>query len=161
MTDIDKFSEYLEETQKEEKLRRPLGAEMQCQNCIFWSLEEWRQEKKLANPAGDHSGVWGECRRHAPRPSDENISKLGDLIGSIAWAVEETAGIEHNKHSPYEFESGEYGEVWFWPKTQPYSWCGEFKSGRKAMSQENINRFEQMRDEAYKPNPDEEVAIQT
>jgi hypothetical protein len=156
---MSKFGEYLDETDKEEKTRRPLGAEMQCRNCIFWSLEEWKEEKKLMNSTDDQADIWGECRRHAPRPPDETITKLGDLLGSIAWAVEETAGIEHSKYSPYDFEAGRYSEVWFWPKTQPYSWCGEFKPGRKAMNQENIDRFEQMYNEEFKP--DEEVAIQT
>ena len=150
------FTKYIEETEIDEQSRRPLGTSMQCQNCIFWSLEEWKQEKKLHAPNPDLPDIWGECRRNAPTPSTDVITKIGDLLGLIAWATEETANIEHSKTSPYDFNSDEDRyNTWFWPKTQPYSWCGEFKLGRKEMSAENIERFERMY-EAGMAEPDDD-----
>jgi hypothetical protein len=116
------FTNYLDEEKKDERSRRPLGQEMQCRYCIFWELESWKEEKKLVDPEEDDAGIWGECHRNAPKPLTDAMYKIGDLLGSIAWAAETAADIEHSKTTSYDFEKEDREEVWFWPRTQPYSW---------------------------------------
>lgn len=42
-----------------------IGSENVCENCKYWLH------------MGEPEGVWGECRRHAPRPQPIKINEAG------------------------------------------------------------------------------------
>ena len=132
---------------KQLKLKRRNGA--QCQDCIYWEFRNYWQELSFLD--GEEDDIWGQCHRHAPRANESVLSKIGNTLGTVAWAVEVTANIEHKEDArgidgtDYEFATADEREVWEWPLTQPDAWCGEFREGRVPMSAEDRAYFEQER----------------
>jgi hypothetical protein len=88
-----------------------------CGKCRFWEFSY--------RPKEDYA--WGECRRHAPQPTQFLLSVIAKNTGGIRWAVEESANIEHEDNDDYVVETTEQYEVNEWPHTQCDEWCGEFE----------------------------------
>jgi hypothetical protein len=99
--------------------QRPLGAEMRCTNCVYW--EPWIFKSKEQH-ADD---VEGECHRRAPVAQHFGVGCIGNTIGSMTWAVEELANVEHDDDTDYEFgiDTMHWAE---WPRTHGHEWCGDF-----------------------------------
>jgi hypothetical protein len=98
--------------------QRPLGAEMRCSNCMYW--EPWIFKSK------EHADdVEGDCHRRAPVAQHFGVGCIGNTIGSIAWAVEATANIEHGDDTDYTFDTTTMHWA-VWPRTPGHEWCGDF-----------------------------------
>jgi hypothetical protein len=95
-----------------------------CGRCRFWEFSH-KPEDDLA---------WGECRRHAPRPTQFLISIIAKNTGGIRWAVEESANVEHENENYYCVETTEQYEVKEWPHVQCDEWCGEFEPAKDRTS---------------------------
>jgi len=90
-----------------------------CDECRFWKQ---MFTKKETHPDDQE----GYCRRHAPKGSLYEISKLAHLFGRLVWAVEELANVEHSSEGGYTFH--EQSDNWAeWPVTFGHEWCGEFE----------------------------------
>ena len=88
-----------------------------CGRCQFWEF--------IRKPKDDYA--WGECRRHAPQPTQFLLGIIARNSGGIRWAVEESANVEHENEDDYCVETTEQYEVNEWPHTQCNQWCGEFE----------------------------------
>jgi hypothetical protein len=107
--------------------------DVRCDRCRYWELDYI-----AAVFHGHHDDdCYGECHYSAPSPVMEVLRKIGDSLGSIAWATEETANIKHNaegdnggssKTVDYTFEGKDVYEIGTWPRTRGVDWCGRFSS---------------------------------
>ena len=88
-----------------------------CGRCRFWQFSR--------KPKDDYA--WGECRRHAPQPTQFLLGIIAKNTGAIRWAVEESANIEHEDNDDYLVETTEQHEIGQWPRVQCDEWCGEFE----------------------------------
>ena len=95
-----------------------------CGRCRFWEF--------IYKP--DNDFAYGECRRHAPRPTSFVLGIIAKNTGSTAWAAEEIAKIEHHQEDDYLVESTEQFEVNEWPRVQCDEWCGEFELAKSQRS---------------------------
>lgn len=128
-----------EDELKELKRRalRPDGA--LCQNCRWFEFDKYRKYEGRFDPSLVYSDATGECRRHAPRPISSLVREIGDLIGRIAWTIEEIANIKHDEHTDYALEMAGIYETRSWPVVDVNDWCGEFS---KKVVSEQLERRE-------------------
>ena len=92
-----------------------------CAQCRFWE----------ARGKDEFGKRRGECRRHAPRPSQSQMHDLLQFAGAIAWAIEEMANIEHDQiDKNYCADGSDQHDLYEWPRTLNYDWCGEFEPGK-------------------------------
>jgi hypothetical protein len=118
------------------RAQRPGGFATRCGRCIYWEIEKREQ------CSNSHPEDWmGECHRHAPLPVQYLDHLVSELIGSIAWAVEERVGIEHSKYTfyrPSEVENAPHAQ---WAMTAAYKWCGDFSERPNADHDQAIQQF--------------------
>ena len=95
-----------------------------CGRCQFWEF--------IRKPKDDYA--WGECRRHAPQPTQFLLGIIARNSGGIRWAVEESANVEHENSDDYLVETAEQHEVSQWPRVQCDEWCGEFELAKDRTS---------------------------
>jgi hypothetical protein len=159
-TDMDAWDEY-REAQKSDLAARYGG--FKCPDCIYWYVENWRVEKAVLNDEDlNHETPRGECRRKAPIPQPLMALRVGQLAGSIAWAVETTARIPHSDDddglTDYNLEGNDVYEIDTWPLTTVNDWCGEGRPGRKPMSAETIAMLEALHAKAFPPEEEDDEA---
>jgi hypothetical protein len=131
------------------------GLHTRCAQCVYWlpgasfpgGLSG--EQMLIDDPDNGNMDSWGECRRHAPSPSQYLFSQIAKLVGAAAWATEETATIEHEKDADYRIEGVDSHEVWTWPLTKPQAWCGEGRAGRVPMSAETRANLKALRDKEW------------
>jgi hypothetical protein len=95
--------------------RRPSGWAQRCELCRFWEADRVKEGFESEDQEG-------ECHRHAPHIVHHHSA---EALGRIAWAVEETANIKHDKYFDYAFE-GVKSTYYDWPRTTAQDWCGDF-----------------------------------
>lgn len=129
MMDSDLIGQFVAEFSRLEESLRPGGAEQRCENCRYWEIDFI-----YACHHDDPDGP-GACHRHAPSPLMGALVEIGNTLGAIAWATEETAGIQHydedkSKKSrqpiDYNFEGRGFARLWGFVSTDANEWCGEF-----------------------------------
>jgi hypothetical protein len=138
--------DWLDRWRKMQRERRPGDA--RCENCVYWEFSHYWEELKFLD---DDDNAWGDCHRHAPSPFQSILTKLGNTLGSVAWATEAAAHIKHSENevcgTDYHFEGNDQHEVWQWPLTKSDDWCGDFKAGRVPMNDEDRAYFTKQDDE--------------
>ena len=96
-----------------------------CGRCRFWEFSH--------KPKDDYA--WGECRRHAPQPTQFLLGIIAKNTGATRWAVEESSNVEHIQDvDDYIVETTEQYEVEEWPYVQCDEWCGEFELAKDRTS---------------------------
>jgi hypothetical protein len=96
-------------------MTRKKKIDLRCGRCRFWEIDRVKDYQDDDQEGG--------CHRYAPHMVSHQIA---DTLGMIAWAVEETAGIKHDKEFDYRDES--VSPPWLnWPRTRIDDWCGEFQ----------------------------------
>lgn len=88
-----------------------------CSKCAYWQPEEPFDE-------GDPSG---ECRRRSPPTFNRVEHQMASMLGQLAWAVHQKAGMELRPHEERDFDpDGNATDHAIWPITSADDWCGEF-----------------------------------
>jgi hypothetical protein len=123
--------------------RRP-DEGMLCQNCVYWVVDNWTDERRLAkaNMNGFWSDVRGFCKKHAPTPTSQLLHEIAQFAGEAAWALDEMAKIQTEDCKDYRVETKEIFYINEWPMTDANAWCGEFKAGRKLPTMEELEQVE-------------------
>lgn len=120
----------------EERARRPGGYATRCGRCLYWVKDKWNDDE-------DHPADWtGECHRKAPSGTDWLHHCVADLVGSIAWATEETANIEHVEITG-QYRPAEKGNATsiMWPTLDAHDWCGEFVEDVNSTHDRALEKF--------------------
>jgi hypothetical protein len=123
---LEETTKFLEEIERLEQRKE------RCDHCRYWELD---YSAAIRDRFYNEDDRFGECHRHAPSPAVDLHSRIGETLGSIAWATEEIADIEHyDEKKPserircdYEFADKDLYKVWQWPNTRACEWCGDFQ----------------------------------
>jgi hypothetical protein len=115
------MSEEIEAKFDAERAARPGGFATRCGRCLYWQIEFLERDSE------DHPEDWqGECHRRAPTSSQWFFSLTAELIGKIAWAIEEQQRIEHERFTEYVPGEAAGAQRALFPVTSAHNWCGEF-----------------------------------